>query len=171
MILLALILLPLLPSSLARMPRIACLWGRTSRTYLPEYACREYDRGRRDPLRSFLAETGWEREMPHLLGGDDEPAPTAFLKSSFVGTIGVGTPPQYFRVVFDTGSANLWVPSINCLKKTGGAHPDKTCLAKKRKFDSCTSDTFVPVGTPFHIKYGSGTLYGYLSNDTVTMSE
>ncbi len=87
-----------------------------------------------------------------------------------VGTIGVGTPPQYFHIIFDTGSANLWIPSVDCMKRSGGKHPDRTCLAKKRKFDSCISRTFRPLGAPFHIKYGSGSLYGYLSNDTVVVN-
>lgn len=38
------------------------------------------------------------------------------LQEMYVADVYVGTPAQVFSVVYDTGSANLWVPDVDCGK-------------------------------------------------------
>jgi cathepsin D len=79
--------------------------------------------------------------------------------AQYYGSISIGTPPQTFTVIFDTGSSNLWVPSSSCI--TIG------CLLHKR-YSASSSSTYVANGQKFVIEYGSGGVSGFLSQDTVT---
>lgn len=76
--------------------------------------------------------------------------------------IQLGTPPQTFKVVLDTGSSNLWVPSSECGSIACYLH---------QKFDSSASSTYKKNGSEFAIKYGSGSLSGFVSRDNLQIGD
>jgi hypothetical protein len=89
-----------------------------------------------------------------------------FANSQYYAIIKVGTPPQEFKVIFDTGSSNLWVQSNIC--------KSQSCLQHKG-FNHLSSTSFkkhyvngrIPV---FGIRYGTGNIKGEFVKDKVSIA-
>lgn len=85
-----------------------------------------------------------------------------YMNAQYYGPVQIGTPSQDFLAVYDTGSSNLWVPSSKCPFTQIPCDVHKT-------FKSKDSSTYIADGAPFEIKYGSGSMKGFQSIDTVTV--
>ncbi|XP_003933485.1 chymosin [Saimiri boliviensis] len=86
---------------------------------------------------------------------------TNYLDCQYFGKIYIGTPPQEFTVVFDTGSSDLWVPSVYC---------NSDACQNHHRFDPSKSSTFQNMDKSLSIQYGTGSMQGLLGYDTVTVS-
>nr|NP_001272487.1 pregnancy-associated glycoprotein-5 precursor [Capra hircus]AAF05744.1 pregnancy-associated glycoprotein-5 [Capra hircus] len=80
----------------------------------------------------------------------------------YLGKITIGTPPQEFQVLFDTGSSDLWVPSLLCNSSTCSKHV---------MFRHRLSSTYRLTNKTFTIFYGVGIIEGVVVHDTVRIGD
>lgn len=112
-------------------------------------------------LKDFLKKNMYDPALKYQFGGFIEAyEPMAYLDASYFGEISIGTPPQNFLVLFDTGSSNLWVPSVYCQSQACTTHS---------RFNPSQSSTFSTNSQSFSLQYGSGSLTGFFGYDTLTV--
>jgi len=90
-------------------------------------------------------------------GGDPVPI-SDYQNAQFFGPIKIGG--QDFKVIFDTGSSNVWVPGKDCGFFTCYTHP---------RYDRKKSSNYEEDGREYKVQYGSGPVEGVFSKDTVTV--
>ncbi|ORZ20175.1 aspartic peptidase domain-containing protein, partial [Lobosporangium transversale] len=109
------------------------------------------------------------KEVHQEESGYEDHTPQAFIKlntigavSGYYGRVEIGNPGQYFDVVFDTGSSDLWIPSIKCI--------EDGCINHQR-YNSQRSSSHKSISPPssFEIEYGTGEVSGLISEDIVTI--
>lgn len=110
-------------------------------------------------------ETTTERRgLRQNLEADDNIIIRDFANAQYYGEVTIGTPGETFKVIFDTGSSNLWVPQVGC------KHCGIPFIAPKTKYDPASSSSYTLNGTKFEITYGSGSVTGTMAEDVVTLA-
>ncbi|KAI9497443.1 aspartic peptidase domain-containing protein [Zychaea mexicana] len=111
---------------------------------------------------------GVDRKAAHLpawgfqRAGATVNVPLENIDLAYLMNISIGTPPQPFTLLLDTGSSSTWVPSKGCGQFCG--YPPHT-------FSPTESDTFNTTNMLFSIHYGEGFSRGYYAQDTVTLND
>jgi cathepsin D len=84
-----------------------------------------------------------------------------YMNAQYFGEVMIGTPGQKFKILFDTGSSNLWVPCSDC------GFTDIACMLHT-KYYCKKSSTCKSTSESFKIQYGSGSMEGHVVNDKLT---
>ena len=92
-----------------------------------------------------------------------------YSNAQYYGIVQIGSPPQSFQVIYDTGSSNLWVPEVGCVHCGY-----KIFHGGKNKFDPKDSASYEMIqgnASDFSIQYGSGSVSGRFVKDTVILAQ
>ncbi|EPQ52745.1 acid protease [Gloeophyllum trabeum ATCC 11539] len=82
----------------------------------------------------------------------------------YIATVQMGTPPRDFKLLMDSGSADLWVGSEQCQSTAGGGCGNHTFLGSQ------SSSSFKDTGNPFQVTYGSGAVAGNIVTDNINVA-
>ncbi|XP_046672773.1 cyprosin-like [Homalodisca vitripennis] len=83
----------------------------------------------------------------------------------YYGIMSFGTPKQLVNILFDSGSADLWVASIDICTY------DNTYCRVHSTYSHNVSQTYHKNGSTFAIQYGIGSTSGYVSIDNIEVGQ
>ncbi|KAI8384312.1 aspartic peptidase domain-containing protein [Radiomyces spectabilis] len=84
----------------------------------------------------------------------------------YYGEIYIGEPPQKFNVVFDTGSADVWVVSSNCVTVDTCKHHRQFVTNASTSYSSYGDDGDETI----EVNYGSGQIRAHLGRDKIQVA-
>jgi hypothetical protein len=102
---------------------------------------------------------GHQQELGAKYGAPEPIVISDYQNAQYFGPITVGSPGETLKVVYDTGSSNLWVPMKDCC----------SFLTRHSLYHHEKSSSYTANGTKFNIAYGSGPVAGYYSQDQITL--
>ncbi|KAK0204685.1 acid protease [Desarmillaria ectypa] len=82
----------------------------------------------------------------------------------YLATIKMGTPPQDFLLLMDSGSADTWVGGENCQSQAGGG------CGKHKFLGTTSSSSFKDSNQQFQVTYGTGAVQGTIVQDNVVVA-
>jgi len=82
----------------------------------------------------------------------------------YLATVQMGTPPQNFEILMDSGSADLWVGAENCQSDAGGGCGTHKFLGPQG------SSSFKDTQSPFQVTYGTGKVSGSIVQDDIVVA-
>ncbi|KAF9045656.1 acid protease [Hymenopellis radicata] len=83
----------------------------------------------------------------------------------YTATFEIGNPPRPFRLLMDSGSADMWIPIDGCVSEDGlGSCGNRTFISEDK------SSTFNLTNEAWNITYGSGRVSGFKVSDDVNIA-
>ncbi|XP_055271793.1 pregnancy-associated glycoprotein 2-like [Moschus berezovskii] len=114
-------------------------------------------------MNSFLEEHTYSLSQNSADDQKFSTHPLRKLKDVFYfGNISIGTPPKQFRVLFDTGSSDLWVSSVYCHDPGCGRH---------RLFNPHESTTFEITDRHMYFCNELGKITGFFGRDIIQIGD